>query len=146
MAETGLADDGPRLDFSDEVATFGDRITHAREVAGLGQDALALRMGVRMSMVRAWEEDRREPRGNQLQMLAGMLNVSIRWLLTGLGDEAEAREEDVDQPDLSAVDLTVADLRITLDQMAVLRVEMLALAQRMGHLEQQLRLQLREPQ
>lgn len=139
MAETGLADTAQGLDFSDEAATFGDRITHAREVAGLGQDALALRMGVRMSMVRAWEEDRREPRGNQLQMLAGMLNVSTRWLLTGLGDEAEAPGTGEDGPDLSPV-----DLRTTLDQMAVLRVEMLAMAQRMGHLEHQLRLQLRE--
>ena len=141
MAETGLADVAPGLDFSDGVATFGDRITHAREVAGLGQDALALRMGVRMSMVRAWEEDRREPRGNQLQMLAGMLNVSTRWLLTGLGDEAGAPGEGGEGPDLSPV-----DLRTTLDQMAVLRVEMLAMAQRMGHLEHQLRLQLRESQ
>ena len=76
--------------YSDEAATFGDRITAAREAAGLGQEELALRLGVRLRTIRAWEEDLAEPRANKLQMLAGLLNVSIRWLLTGEGEGVPA--------------------------------------------------------
>lgn len=132
MAETGPMD---QLDFSEEVATFGDRLTHAREGAGLTADELAARAGVRGGLIRAWEEDRREPRGNQLQMLSGMLNVSIRWLLTGTGDGDEAP---------TPADLLPDRIRTSLEELAELRAEALALAGRMGHLEQKLRLQLRE--
>jgi HTH-type transcriptional regulator, cell division transcriptional repressor len=73
--------------FADDVATFGDRLLAAREAAGLGQAELAGKLGVRDKTLAAWEEDLAEPRGNRLQMLAGMLNVSLRWLLTGIGDD-----------------------------------------------------------
>lgn len=79
MAESGTW-------FAADVATFGDRLTGARETAGLSQEELAQRLGVRLTTLQAWEEDLAEPRGNRLQMLAGMLNVSLRWLLTAEGD------------------------------------------------------------
>lgn len=69
-----------------DTATLGDRITGAREAAGLSQPELARRLGVRLATVRAWEDDQAEPRANKLQMLAGLLGVSIMWLLTGTGD------------------------------------------------------------
>ena len=72
--------------YSPEMATFGDRIAGAREAQGLSQRDLARRIGVRVETLRAWEDDRSEPRANRLQMLAGLLNVSFRWLLTGEGD------------------------------------------------------------
>jgi transcriptional regulator with XRE-family HTH domain len=72
--------------FSAEVATFGDRLAAAREAAGMTQKALANRLGVRHTTVQAWENDTSEPRSNRLQMLAGMLSVSLMWLLTGRGD------------------------------------------------------------
>lgn len=68
------------------MATFGDRLAGAREAAGLTQEDMAQRLGVRLTTVQAWEEDMAEPRGNRLQMLAGMLNVSLTWLLTAEGD------------------------------------------------------------
>ena len=71
--------------YSPEMATFGDRIAGAREAIGLSQRDLAHRIGVRTETLRGWEEDRTEPRANRLQMLAGLLNVSMRWLLTGVG-------------------------------------------------------------
>jgi HTH-type transcriptional regulator, cell division transcriptional repressor len=85
--------------YSDTTATFGDRITGAREAVGLSQEELARRLGVRLRTIRAWEDDLAEPRANKLQMLAGLLNVSLRWILTGEGDgipgpgEAEVPEE-----------------------------------------------------
>lgn len=33
-----------------------------------------------------WETDRSAPRSNRLLTLAGMLNVSPTWLLTGIGE------------------------------------------------------------
>ena len=76
--------------FAADVATFGDRLAGAREAAGLTQEDMAQRLGVRLTTVQAWEEDMAEPRGNRLQMLAGMLNVSLTWLLTAEGDGLDA--------------------------------------------------------
>lgn len=76
----------PESWFSEEVATFGDRLTAAREAAGMTQKLLATRLGVRLTTVQSWENDLAEPRSNRLQMLAGMLSVSLMWLLTGEGD------------------------------------------------------------
>jgi len=71
--------------FSDETATFGDRLAGAREIAGLSQEGLATKLGVKLSSLKDWENDLAEPRANRLCMMSGVLNVSIRWLLTGEG-------------------------------------------------------------
>ena len=55
--------------FSDEAATFGDRLAGAREAAGHTQDTLATQLGVEVTSVDAWENDLREQRANRLQML-----------------------------------------------------------------------------
>lgn len=65
--------------------TMGGRMLRARETAGLSISELAARLGVRKSTVQAWENDRSQPRANKLQMLAGLLNVSLSWLLQGIG-------------------------------------------------------------
>ena len=65
--------------------TFGDRLTGAREAAGLDAEGLAERLGVKVKTIRAWEGDRTEPRANRVSMLAGILNVSLVWLMTGVG-------------------------------------------------------------
>lgn len=72
--------------FDESVATFGDRLEAMREAAGMTPAELAQRLGVRDSTIEAWEADEWEPRGNRIQMLAGMLNVSLMWLMTGKGD------------------------------------------------------------
>lgn len=71
--------------YDDDKATLGDRIVAARESAGLSSEEFARKLGVRHRTVEAWEADRIEPRANRLQMLAGMLGVSLVWLLTGYG-------------------------------------------------------------
>ncbi|UWQ20804.1 helix-turn-helix domain-containing protein [Jannaschia sp. W003] len=84
----GGEDDGTATDagwYDPEATTFGDRLSGAREAAGMGQAALARRLGVKATTLRAWEEDRAEPRANRVQMLAGLLNVSLIWLMTGQG-------------------------------------------------------------
>ena len=73
-------------DYSEDAATFGDRLALARESQNLTQEQLAKRLGLRVQTVQNWEFDRSEPRANKLQMLAGFLNVSMIWLLTGEGE------------------------------------------------------------
>lgn len=76
--------------FSNSVATFGDRLSAARENAGIKQSQLAKVLGVKTNTIKAWEHDLSEPRANRIQMIAGVLNVSIRWLLTGDGSGVDA--------------------------------------------------------
>jgi transcriptional regulator with XRE-family HTH domain len=89
--------------YSDDAATFGDRITAAREALGLDQEQLARRLGVKLKTIRNWENDAAEPRANKLQMLAGLLNVSIRWLLTGEGDGLPDPDAAPEPPDVAAL-------------------------------------------
>lgn len=77
--------DAHQHDFTNDAATFGDRIVAARQAMGLSEAQLARRMGIKGQTLRNWENDRAEPRANKLQMLAGMLNVSIIWLMSGEG-------------------------------------------------------------
>ena len=120
--------------YSDTQATLGDRLAAAREAAGLTQSALATRLGVRQKTLRAWESDLSEPRANRLQMLAAMLGVSLRWLLTGEGEGVE--------PPAAAEDPGEAALVQTLSELRVLRGDLLKMSERMGRLEKKLRLQI----
>ncbi|CTQ51171.1 helix-turn-helix domain-containing protein [Jannaschia donghaensis] len=72
--------------FDPAATTFGDRLTGAREIAGLDVEELARRLGVKPKTIRAWEDDRSEPRANRISILAGLTNVSLMWLMTGTGD------------------------------------------------------------
>lgn len=118
-------------DYSDAAATFGDRLALAREAQGLSQQQLARRLGLRVETVRNWEADRSEPRANKLQMLAGFLNVSMVWLMTGEGAGAPASE--------SGGGDTVTDLGTAIEELRTMRLEHRKLAERMGYLEKRLR-------
>ena len=71
---------------SDSGETLGGRLVFAREAAGLSTAQLARRIGVTTDSLRAWESDRYTPRANRLVTIAGVLNVSAAWLLSGGGD------------------------------------------------------------
>ncbi|MDG4648488.1 helix-turn-helix domain-containing protein [Roseibacterium sp. SDUM158017] len=119
--------------YAPEAATFGDRMTGAREAAGLSQSELARRLGVKVKTIRAWENDRSEPRANRLQMLAGMMGVSIMWLLNGEGDGLEGPSVRQELPE---------DLAQILTDMRALKVDQARLAERAARLEKRLRLAL----
>ncbi len=114
--------------FSDDAATFGDRVAGAREAVGMTQADLARRLGVKLTTVQAWEDDRAEPRANKLQMMAGVLGVSIRWMLTGEGDGP-------DGPDAGIA----PDLRAALGELRGLAAETARLADRVARAEKRLR-------
>jgi len=98
--------------FSDEAATFGDRVAGAREAAGMSQKDLAGRLGVKLKTLLAWEDDVLEPRSNRLMQLSGVLNVSIMWLLNGEGDGlATPAREPESFPELDKILDDIRDLR-----------------------------------
>lgn len=108
--------------YGEDVATFGDRLAAARNNAGMTQGQLARRLGVKLTTVKGWENDVSEPRANKLQMMAGLLNVSVGWLLIGEGEGVVANQEDEMAPELDAILVEMRDLRtdlkLKLDQMA----------------------------
>ncbi len=116
--------------FSNEAATFGDRLAAAREAARLSQADLAQRLGVKTRVIEHWEADAKEPRANRLQMVAGILGVSLMWLLTGEGDGVAAPEEE---------GAGAEDLRGVLGEVSEVRAAMSVLTSRLGRLEKRLR-------
>tara|TARA_R110002110_G_scaffold313002_6_gene526366 strand:- start:270 stop:668 length:399 start_codon:yes stop_codon:yes gene_type:complete len=123
--------------YGPDAATFGDRIAAARETAGMTQGQLAKRLGVRIKTMRAWEDDLSEPRANRLSMLSGLLNVSMRWLITGEGDGIDAPDEtETSQSDLAGV----------LTELRILRADMQKKAEDIGRLEKRLRRMIETPE
>jgi transcriptional regulator with XRE-family HTH domain len=119
--------------FSDEHATFGDRVVGAREALGLSQQELAKKLGVKLKSLRMWEDDQSEPRANNLQRLSGVLNVSLRWLLTGEGEGiSEPAFEDGDPPEVRDLLLEIRDIKM----------QMTRSADQLGRLEKRLRKRL----
>lgn len=121
--------------YSQDAATFGDRVAAARDQTGLTQKDLARRLGIRTSTVRNWEDDLSEPRANRLSMMAGLLNVSMMWLINGKGEGLEA------PPDTGEV---TPDMRVILNELREMRADMVARAEQMARLEKRLRLVMLE--
>ncbi|QDC09040.1 helix-turn-helix transcriptional regulator [Oceanicola sp. D3] len=119
--------------FDAETATFGDRVAGAREALGWSQKQLAERLGVKVKTVKHWEGDASEPRANKLQMLAGMLGVSMRWLLSGEGPGVDAP-----LPEGVVPATAPAELAGLLAEIRAVRGEMSLQAQRLERLETRL--------
>ncbi|MGF1553576.1 MAG: helix-turn-helix domain-containing protein [Paracoccaceae bacterium] len=117
-------------DFSDRAATFGDRLALAREAQGISQAQLARHLGIEIETVAGWEAARAEPRANRLQMLAGLLNVSIVWLLTGAGDGAPGAD--------AGLIADHGDMRALVGEMRALRTKQARIAEDLGRLEKRL--------
>lgn len=121
--------------YGPETATFGDRVAAARDMADMTQAQLARRLGVRVSTLRAWENDLSEPRANRLSMMAGLLNVSMMWLINGQGEGLDAPMEEASLP---------ASAHEILNELRDLRTDMIARVEQMGRLEKKLRAALKE--
>jgi HTH-type transcriptional regulator, cell division transcriptional repressor len=125
------------------TAIVGDGFTRDKHVGEEGhrrarggrheREELAQAAGREADTLGAWEDDVAEPRGNKLQMVAGMLNVSIRWLLTGVG-------EGVDPPSDATLDPALAaHVTEALTEVQNLRMQLSASADRLGTVEARLR-------
>jgi HTH-type transcriptional regulator, cell division transcriptional repressor len=76
---TNIYEEKPDLD------TIGGRLSRARDASGLTVKELAWRLGVKMATINAWESDRSQPGSHRLTILAGILQVSLSWILHGVG-------------------------------------------------------------
>ena len=102
----------------------------AREKSNLTQQDLAKRLGVKSSTIKSWENDNSEPRANRLSMLAGLLNVSITWLISAEGSGVEAPKKMDEMPD---------DLHEPLKELTALRLNLLKNVDRINNIEKKLR-------
>lgn len=109
FAEHGSADrpDAPL----DDEHHIGERLAQARVAAGLSPREVADRIGVKESTVAKWEAGETSPRGHRVSKLAGMLGVSISWILMGRGVEP-ARET---ASDIERIRLELDSVRARLD-------------------------------
>lgn len=77
--------------------TFGGRFSRALDASELNTKDVALRLGVQLSTVKAWERDRSIPGSHHLNRTAGLLGVSLSWLLHGIGiGPAGSTSEEID--------------------------------------------------
>ena len=116
--------------YGPDKATFGDRLVAAREKSNLSQQDLAKRLGVKSSTITSWENDNSEPRANRLSMLAGLLTVSITWLISAEGSGVEAPKKMDEMPD---------DLHEPLKELTALRLNLLKNVDRINNIEKKLR-------
>lgn len=116
--------------FDPDATTFGDRLAGAREAAGMSQKDLSRRLGIKLRTLKAWENDISEPRANRLSMIAGLLNVSLSWLLTGHGEGPETPEVGEDM---------ARDMLDVLTEMRDVKIQIAAATDRLGRLEKSLR-------
>ena len=121
--------------YGPDTATFGDRLAAARDATSMTQQQLAKRLGIKVATLKAWEGDLSERRANRLSMLAGLLNVSITWLINGEGEGVDSPEE---TPEISQ---EMSDLLI---EMRTLKSTLKESSDRLGRLEKQLRQKLKD--
>ncbi|WIY24020.1 helix-turn-helix domain-containing protein [Parasedimentitalea psychrophila] len=119
--------------YGPDAATFGDRVAGAREVAAMTQAQLARRLGVKKATLLGWEQDLSEPRANKLSMMAGVLNVSMAWLITGEGEGMSQPADEI---------IVAGDFSEILAELRDIRNDMRSSAERTGRLEKKLRLLL----
>ena len=116
--------------YGPDKATFGDRLVAAREKSNLSQQDLAKRLGVKNSTIKSWENDNSEPRANRLSMLAGLLNVSITWLISAEGSGIEDSGKSLEVPD---------DLQQPLKELKALRINLIKIVAKINSIENALR-------
>ena len=116
--------------YGPDKATFGDRLVAAREKSNLSQQDLAERLGVKSSTIKSWENDNSEPLANRLSMLAGLLNVSITWLISAEVSGVEETEKSYETPDY---------LQESLKELMALKVNLLKNVDRINIIENKIR-------
>jgi len=115
--------------FETTAPTFGGRLRAARNAKGLSIARLGQKLGVEASKIEVWESDEDTPRANRVQMLAGLLNVSIVWLITGESNGTTHIAETFTRPTI---------INDTLGEIAQLKTTLLDAYDKLESLEQRL--------
>ena len=80
--------------------TLGARISKAREQSGLNLTTAAKLAGIKRATLKSWEIDASEPRVAKLNMLAGILGVSVTYFLADEGHKGELEEENISREEM----------------------------------------------
>ena len=121
--------------YGPETATFGDRLSAAIEKSGMTQKLVAKRLGIKLVTLKSWEQDVSEPRANRLSMLAGLLGVSVMWLLHGEGDGVEYSDKETQVP---------PEINDILFEIRAVQTGLLSSADKLAKLEKQLRSRIKD--
>ena len=121
--------------YGPETATFGDRLSAAIEKSGMTQKLVAKRLGIKLVTLKSWEQDISEPRANRLSMLAGLLGVSVMWLLHGEVDGVEHSDKENQVP---------PEINDILFEIRAVQTGLLSSADKLAKLEKQLRSRLKD--
>ncbi len=107
------------------VTQLGERIANARNAKNLSQPQLARRLGVKKQTIENWELDKLSPRANQLDRLAGVLNVPIVWLLGGAANPS-ANDLVPDLEETAELESKIAKASALINQLAMLMTDIQA--------------------
>ena len=112
--------------------TLGARISKAREQSGMSLTTVAKLAGIKRDTLKSWEVDASEPRASKVNMLAGILGVSVTYFLADEGHKGEL-ESDVASTEemLSALQEQFRDLQESQQQ---IRIELDKIGQTLGKL------------
>jgi transcriptional regulator with XRE-family HTH domain len=117
------------ISFDETAATFGGRLDAAREAKGLSLTSLAQKIGVAQETVEQWQGDVETPRANHIQLLAGMLNVSIVWLISGESNGTYNIQDTYERP---------TGINDALGEISHLKANLMAALNRLEKLEERL--------
>lgn len=100
--------------------TLGARISKAREQSGMSLTTVAKLAGIKSDTLKSWEVDASEPRASKVNMLAGILGVSVTYFLADEGHKGEL-ESDVASTEemLSALQEQFRDLQESQQQIRI---------------------------
>jgi len=101
---------------------LGPRIAVARKHAGFTVSELARQLGVSTETLKRWESGQQTPRANRMLMLAGLLNVTLAWLLEGresafMGTDGGVTLENV-SAQVESAKLKLAEVADVLDELS----------------------------
>jgi len=119
--------DGRPAELDDDARQIGARLAEARNAAGLSPRELADHLGVKESTISGWESGERSPRGQRVSKLAGILGVSLSWILVGRGVEPSAGNHDLTQ--------LRAELRLARDRLDDVVSELAVIDNRLAAME-----------
>ena len=128
LAEFFSENDQRDTSIADDDAQIGQRLTDARVSLGDSIADVAERLGVTAEDVEGWESGDVPLRANHLNKVAGVLGISLSWLIMGRGAEPIA--------DLSDIGRIRADLAAARSRLDDVVNELAVFEQRLAQLDE----------
>lgn len=121
------------------TGSFSERLRFARKRRRQSPAEVSRLLGVSESTFQRWESGKAAPRANRMPIIAGTLNVPMRWLMSGEGELDEPRVEcasvpDRDEPELLEEVRSIKELTIrSAHRLAEIEMRLRRLANNFDH-------------